>query len=158
MVIEIRGFNLPSLLEKLINDGIWIPNYESGTEIPQELLFSVGIKEHLIVVLCDLDDLKSQNTESAWDGGMDDEEFAKCEADLGWASSKRTGKLITDTTKLDVSKAVLIAYNEEDDIVCLDYRLDAENPQVVVRDWANKKWCVIAPDFDTFAKKLGLAE
>jgi hypothetical protein len=132
MTIEIRGFKLPPLLEKLINDGKWVTNYDISIRIPQDILQAAGINDPVVVLLCGLNELRHHNTKAAWDD-MASENY-------------------------DVAKVVLIAYNQEDDIVCLDYRFNSNNPQVVIWDWVDEKWRVIAPDFDTFAQKSGLVK
>jgi|GEM_PF-2684296 len=166
MAIYIRGFALPPLLEKLINDDIWIPNYQKGLRIPQQMLSAIGIQERIVVVVCDLEHMKLENSSrpAMFDPGFDSdddeikEDIEEWRISFRYESSLLSGKQITDHTWLDVDKAVLIAYDQEDNNIWLDYRPDHENPRVVILDWDESKWKVLTSDFETFAKGVGLTK
>lgn len=63
---------------------------------------------------------------------------------------------------LDVNRAVVLAVNDDEEGMCLDYRVSVEAPQVVSGTWVGEGsdervvWKTIAPDFETFARKIGL--
>jgi hypothetical protein len=153
MVIEIRGFVLPPLLEKFLNEGIWTS--KRSITVPQTMLSSIGIDLEVTVRLYGLEGLKWDNT---YFDNMNDEDFEFLRPMNAWVSSKRTGKPITDTSKLDIDYAVCIASEISDDVIYLDYRVDETNPRVLVMDWKNRVWRILVPDFDTFAKAVGLVD
>jgi hypothetical protein len=158
MTIEIQGLKLPELLEKLISEGIWPTDFMTGVEIeiPQELLNSVGINERKLVYLCGLDEFL-QASKSVWQEGMIAEDIAPYAETHAYLSSKLSGEEITDSTKLDVDKAILIAFADDDDVVFLDYSFDPNKPQVVVLNWPKRTWHSIG-DFESFVKKIGLLD
>jgi hypothetical protein len=153
MVIKIRGFTLPSLLEKFLNEGVWT-NKRSIT-IPQAMLSAIGMEDEVTVRLYDLESLRSDNT---LQDNMSDSLFKRFEFMSAWASSKRAGKPISDVSKLDIDYGVCIASEINDDVIYLDYRIDETNSRVLVMDYRYRKWRILAPDFDTFAKGVGLIE
>jgi hypothetical protein len=76
----------------------------------------------------------------------------------GLASSKELGHKIEDERLLDIDNAIFIADNYDEEVICLDYR---ENPPCVLAGlWGKRyaKWYKMAPDFETFARELGLVE
>ncbi len=65
----------------------------------------------------------------------------------------------SDGQLLDIAKAVMIAVNWDEDAIFLDYRASSE-PSVVLSTWSNataNATCLeMAPDFETFARRIGL--
>ena len=151
MTIEIRGFGLPALLEKFLNQGVW--TNERAITVPQTMLSAIGIDYEVTVRLYNLESLKSDNDNTYFDN-MSDKEFELLQVLNAWASSKRTGKPITDTSTLDIDYAVCIASEISDEAIYLDYRIDETNPRILIMDWNNRVWRILAPDFDTFAKGI----
>lgn len=154
MTIYVRGFALPPLLEKLMKEGVWIPNYHKGLVIPEKLLSAIDIQESIIVAVLSEKEIMESNTDSTWFGNESDKDFDEYRAIFSYESSKRSGTQITNTTKLDVDKAISIAWNQDEDHICLDYRHNP--PKIVILDWENREWKVLAPDFGTFVKEAGL--
>jgi hypothetical protein len=152
--MEIRGLPIPPLLEKFLNNGVW--NNKRSITIPRAMLDPLGIKYDVQVRLYDLETFKAENTEESLNPNYTDDGYKLIEFMAARASSKREGKPITDPKKLDMDKALVIASEWSDDIICLDYRFDVNNPPVMVMDWAKKEWAVLAPNFDVFAKGIGL--
>ncbi len=151
MAVKIRGFVLPSLLEKFLNEGVWANN--KTIVVPQNMLSAIGIELEVIVRLYNLEGLILDNN---YFDNISDTDFPFLKMMNAWESSKRTGKPITDVSKLDIDYAVCIASEIWDDVIHLDYRIDETNPRVLVMDWHNRVWRILAPDFDTFAKGIGL--
>jgi hypothetical protein len=154
--MELRGFPIPPLLEKFLNEGIW--THKRSIIIPTEMLSHTGMDWIVKVRLYELDELLFDNSDNAWYYDWSDENFKLLERMSALVSSKRSGEVITDRKKLDVDKAIVIASELSDDIICLDYRFDVNNPPVVIMDWARTEWAVLAPNFDAFAKGIGLLE
>gem|GEM_PF-2861852 len=76
-------------------------------------------------------------------------------------SSRATGRSIVNSNTLDVDKALIIAVNQDEEVICLDYRESLEAPIVVVSVYQHGTECefkVIAETFDEFAIKIGLKE
>lgn len=155
MVLKIRGFPLPPLLEKFLNEGIWTS--KRTIDIPQPMLSAVGIQLEVVVRLYDLEDLRLDN-ENTYLSDLSDESFEFFEWCCAYASSKRSDKAITDTNKLDIDYGICIASDIGDDAIFLDYRIDEANPRVLIMDWNNRIWRILALDFDTFAKGVGLTD
>lgn len=155
MAITIRGFTLPPLLEKFLHDGVWTNN--RSITVPPEMLTAIRTRtiEDVTVRLYDLEGLQSDNT---YFDMMDDDSFEFLKIFNAWESSKRSGKPITDSTKLDIDFAVCIASELTDEVIHLDYRVDASKPRVMIMDWDNREWRILAPDFETFAKGIGFIE
>jgi hypothetical protein len=64
----------------------------------------------------------------------------------------------SDVGLLDIDKAVVIAINTDEDVICLDYHLNHEEPCVVTSIWGKGRvirWHIISPNFREFAQKLG---
>jgi hypothetical protein len=105
--------------------------------------------------------IESLTRDNQWDGF-----FKEPDTDppithiFGLASSSRAGHDITDVKWLDTDKAIMIALNWDEDAICLDYRLDPQNPRVVASYYdevdAGYRWKIIAPDFQSFAELIGL--
>lgn len=152
MTIKIRGFTLPPLLEKLMNEGMWV----DGTRltIPKPLLDRVQIPWEVTVSLIGIDQITRDNTDEVWFANATADSFAFMEFVMAYQSSKRCGKSITDTTKLDVDRAICIAWDIGDDLICLDCRF--KQPKVVILNYDVREWRTLAPDFETFAKEVGL--
>lgn len=154
-MIKIRGFVLPALLEKFLNEGVWT-NTRSIT-VPQNMLSPLGIEIECTVRLYDLEGLRRENNNSYFDD-MSDKSFEIFKFISAFESSKRTGEAITDVRKLDIDYAVCIASELSDDAIYLDYRIDENNPRVLVMDWHKREWRILSPDFETFAKGIGFID
>jgi hypothetical protein len=65
---------------------------------------------------------------------------------------------------LDITKMVTLAVNDDEEGIALDYSADATSPAVVSGIWfgegddARVAWKKIAPDFETFARQVGILE
>ncbi len=154
MTTTIRGFILPDLLEQFLNDGIWTHN--RSITIPPEMLSSVRTYvDDVRVRLYDLEGLKHDN---GYFDRLSDEDFEFLKILNAWESSKRSGMPIADITKLDIDYAVCIASELDDEVVHLDYRSDRDNPRVVMMDWDKREWRIVSPDFQIFAKGVGLLD
>jgi hypothetical protein len=60
---------------------------------------------------------------------------------------------------LDVQCAIIIGGTRDEEVIALDYRLDVNNPVVVLGYWEGDcacRWRTLALDFVTFAERLGL--
>jgi hypothetical protein len=61
---------------------------------------------------------------------------------------------------LDAHQSVVLAVNWDEEVICLDYRSNSNEPTVVVSAWPGSqsppKWKLIAATFDEFARQLGL--
>jgi hypothetical protein len=73
----------------------------------------------------------------------------------GIGSSKQQGKPITELHILDADKALLIAGNEDEETIALDYRIDPFNPRVL-GFFRPRIWDLLADSFAEFAEKVGL--
>jgi hypothetical protein len=69
--------------------------------------------------------------------------------------SALTGQPIEQVDRLDLTKAVCLGDTGPDEPFCLDYRVSETNPRVVYLG-SGPGWEIIAPDFETFAKQLGI--
>ena len=83
----------------------------------------------MTVRLYDLEGLELDNT--LFDN-MDDSLFETFQVLSACESSKRTGNPITDSSKLDIDYAVCIASELDDNAIYLDYRIDENNPRVLI--------------------------
>ncbi|MEM9953092.1 MAG: hypothetical protein AAF846_15925 [Chloroflexota bacterium] len=163
MTIKIRGFELPPLLEKFINDRVWGAKYADGRvnhhiiKIPDEMLKKSGIPAIDPLSTSNIDTLKFENTNEAWFPRKIFSSYASWRSAFPYYdSSKYRGEPITDSGILDIDKAIIIAGNISDDILCLDYR--SNPPSIVAIDWLDQKFRTLAPDFETFAKGVGLID
>jgi hypothetical protein len=65
---------------------------------------------------------------------------------------------------LDITKIVTLAVNDDEEGIALDYSASADKPAVVSGTWigegdsARVMWKRIAPDFETFARQIGVLE
>lgn len=149
--MEVNGHKLPPLLVKLIEDGKWTTEKGIKGKILTEMLdtpaklpkgFAMCVPEGMSQLVGD---------EFDW--------MAKAD---GLASSTRADQIIDDFSLLDIDKAVLIAMEWMDEYyICLDYRDISTKPRVVISVQDAKgtiTWHIIAPDFEAFARKIGLIE
>jgi hypothetical protein len=164
MTITIYGHKLPPLLCQLIEDGKW--KHPDDTDLMRELVG--GIYDTSIAGLLSFLSTPSMERETMALKRLYniDGEYTNSEGQIlmrkiyGLSSSKLSGKPIPDHM-LDIDNQVCIAVSYEEEGFNLDYRLDSENPRVVAnfpREDRFIRWRVIAPDFETFARKLGLIE
>ena len=164
MTITVRGHKLPPLLCHLIEEGKWHPLQE----LPRKEFYSLLVEEGVPKFPAGMIDVQEMNHDGLFDLYQEgktwinsQEELEEQEKIYGMASSKKVGGDIEETFTLDVDNAVCIALNSEEDLVYLDYRLNPDNPRVLVSEWTDGeglRWHVIAPDFETLARKLGLIE
>jgi hypothetical protein len=73
-------------------------------------------------------------------------------------SSKLLERQIIESDILDIDLAVFIAINTDEDVISLDYRSNLEEPTVCsfLDEGQKRGWKIIAPDFTTFARLIGL--
>jgi hypothetical protein len=164
MSITIRGHKLPLLLCQLIEEGKWHPLQELPRKEFYSLLNEAGVRQFPVVMI-DVQEMNHDGLVDLYQEGKtwirSQEELEEQEKIYGMASSKKVGTDIEEIFTLDIDNAVCIALNTDEDLVYLDYRLNPDNPRVLASEWIDEegnKWRVIAPDFETFARKLGLIE
>ncbi|MEL6527631.1 MAG: hypothetical protein AAFQ07_18170 [Chloroflexota bacterium] len=119
MTITIDGFVLPTQLEKLIEAGKW--DYPTCLFLSKEMLADFDTQEYAngAKIACfGLEVLK--HNKKAFDLYGDETFFADYERGWAWASSKRTGKPITDKTKIDIDRTIIIAGTHGDEWLCLE--------------------------------------
>ena len=78
----------------------------------------------------------------------------------GLSSSRRLGRPVAESHRLDVDLAVMIAVNRDEEAIFLDYRAGLKTPAVVLTSWPDDSLTshrVIASDFAEFARTIGLS-
>ena len=151
---EESGHKLPYLLEKLIDEYKWGYAQYLPLDNLNRLLLRVGLRP--IEQEMEMGISTSQEATSTYTSA---EKEYMLQNSIG--SSRELGQKIEDEGILDIDNAVVIAGSEKE-FICLDYRENPNNPCVraFVResDEAIIDWRMIAPDFETFARELGLVE
>jgi hypothetical protein len=155
MSIEVNGHQLPSLLVKLIEEGKWGDRQILSADVVNKLLGKLGL------LPIELDMAKDDIQAKDWSkfGGSAEKRPRMFEI-YGLASSKESGYQIENELLLDIDKAIFIAGNNDEEVICLDYRENPAEPRIMIGLWnkTNANWHTIAPDFETFARELGLME
>ena len=144
----VNGLQLPALLVELVEDGRW--------ERPIDISVLAEITEAKRPEYFIFDDFDGMIEETdgniyLWNEGYGDTYSLTSSSDPDTA---------TDSARLNVDLAVLIAGNWNEEVICLDYRESQDQPKVVCGTWPDPqkpcRWKVIAPSFDAFADRLGL--
>jgi hypothetical protein len=146
--IEVDGLPLPRYLVKLIKQGRW--KTPSDNTLLKRLTGATGKTD---LDLLSVDNMGRVNKLSDL---FDDPKIGQI---YGLASSNRTGQEISDLRILDVDKAILIGGNWDEEMICLDYRPNLENPCVVFSAMENRsgfRWKIVADDVKSFADNIGL--
>ena len=148
MKMNVLGFPLPQLLQKLIEQERWRmpPNVTTleqitGSQFAEDFNFL---------------DIEGMRRESYPIHLVEDPKLASI---YNLASSNRSGSPVMNDEILDIDKSICIAVNWSEESVCLDYRLSDDNPRVMVsicKEGHFTKWKTVAPDFDSFASLLRL--
>lgn len=142
--MEVNNLLLPNELVELISQGKWeLPDN------PNELERLTGVNNFIFLAPFNMS-LETKNSHDLINRG------------LGYAfnlrSSKKEGNPILDLEALDVDLSVMIAIDLNENILCLDYRSNPENPRVVGLITEKLRWIEVAPDFKSFAVAIGLME
>jgi hypothetical protein len=158
MGIEVLGHQLPPVLVKLIEEGKWGNRQYLPTPLLNMMLAKAGLRP--VELDMDMDSVETmvRETTGAKIPYIDDpEERLRMSERYSQASSKELGHEVKDDGIIDIDKTIFIAGNHDEDVLCLDYRNNPENPHVIA--WIRAgAWTKIAPDFETFARELGLVE
>jgi hypothetical protein len=144
----INGLPLPKLMLQLIEERRW--RNPPNPVVLEELTGIEKVREFEFL------DVAGMQRETARSHLIDDGRLALI---YGLASSKLEGKPIADPTVLDVDKSILVAVNQDEEAICLDYRTSYDDPRVVVSVSENNqpvRWKTIAPNFTSFVSQLGI--
>lgn len=152
MKMTIHPLILPKYLMQLITEGRWhTPADQTRLE---QLTGITGINTNFDFHTLSNKSIRWVNEDIHL---YDDPQVARI---YGLASSNRLGHEILDSEILDVDKAIYLASNVHEDVICLDYRSSIEEPQVVVSSWEPSinlyRWRKIANNIKEFADYLGL--
>lgn len=137
-LVSVNGNSLPQLLVDLIDDGRWIVPADEST-------FDDVFSDHAGVTFYSIERMKS---ETEW-----------------WCSLATPGSVLLGHADherppgdMDPAKTVLIgdAGIGFDTPLALDFRHSSSDPSVVVYDWNEKQWRVVAVDISEFAKSIRL--
>jgi hypothetical protein len=165
MGIEVNGHQLPPLLVKLIEDGKWGNKQKLSSDVLNKILARAGLPpvalEPEMYTFGNPAGMKNETYSISKLSPNNPEKRLRLLEIYSEASSKELGHEIEDEGIIDIDKAVFIAANYDEDAICLDYRENPENPCVRAFVSTNElfiDWRVIAPDFETFARELGLVE
>jgi len=144
--MEVNGHKLPDYLVQLIQEGRWKRPVDTKPLLKlADMIYEPDF--------CSLERMREEI-----DANFDIVERGDGET-YGMASSLQSGIAINDPGILDIDQAVIIVINEEEDTICLDYRGNEESPRIVAlgaNAWQSGKWKIIASDFQTFAREIGL--
>ena len=144
---KINGCSLPPLLISLLKTGQW--------KLPgdvQPLRQITGVRHPEDYSFLDIPEIVTET-------GSLFRIFEEGQGELyGLASSRRSGRAITEEHLLDIDRAVMIALDSSDHAICLDFRASETSPSVVLADKEEDSivWRTIAEDFETFVNRLGL--
>lgn len=172
MSVEIKGFKLPPLLVRLMEEGKWVFNGQITLEMLIRLYEGTGIPLDIDgLAMLGIQEMKDEEEHWKSFDKLTDEEFIEHDVQLyemGLIYGKRPGYEITDSRVVDLDFAVTIALDSGGEAFYLDYRENPDNPRVMtmVNVYHTRKketdpfeeWREIAPDFETFARKIGLVE
>lgn len=157
MSVDDYGHELPPLLVKLIEEGKW-DEYQFLPNIPlNKLLARAGLRPVEGKLAMEIVGLGQGSLVSY----TDEQKKAAFES-FNLASSHELGHKVVDEGILDIDNTVIIAFDSEKEVIALDYRENSMKP--CVRAFIAEEeellvdWRMIAPDFETFARELGLVE
>lgn len=148
--MNVNNLSLPSYLVELINAGRWKKPENithlveiTGVQRPEDFSFL-------------LSDGMERETNSGYSIVKNGEEFI-----YGIYSSSESNSLAQSSGFLDVAKLVIIAVNWDEEVICLDYRENSNEPSVVLSIYpptseGTVQWKVLAKSFREFAEKLNL--
>lgn len=156
--IMINGRILPELMVSLIQDGTWNDQWEISVATLQKLV----PKSKTVKFPVNLLPIEEMRRESEFN-----KDFQFWEKDgYDWLenvgqhyamdSPSRTGHSITDDAVLDIDSSVVIAVDYAENMICLDYRPNSNNPRVIALIETPTEWVVIANNFEEFAENIGL--
>ena len=146
--MKINGLPLPSTLIKLLNQKRWTSAIDKDilaqitqAYAPQDFTF-YGV-----------DGMRSETASMVQ---LYEDGYGEI---YGHTHTKSQDKSSNDDL-LPVDKAIIIAGNWDEEVICLDYRDSLDNPRVVcgyIRPNQNEAiWQVVADSFDEFAIMLGI--
>ena len=146
MTIIVNGLSLPLLLIELIESGRW----KRPTDV-SVLAEMTGVNRPEEFSFCQMDAIIRETGQFP----------LLLSEGLGHGyglTSSNDPSASHNPSFLDVYRAVIIAVNWDEDIICLDYTENLNDPKVVcnLRLKTYAEWKVIAPTFDAFAERLGL--
>jgi hypothetical protein len=148
--MQVNGLQLPDYLVELLSAGRWKRPADvsrlaemTGVERPQDFTFfgleGMASETRALVKLYE-------------EGRVGDY--------YGLTSSARPDHFRQHPHFLDVTRAVVLAGNWDEETICLDYRASLEEPVIVLSVYQHQgtdvTWEIIAPNFISFATHLGL--
>jgi len=148
--VFINGLKLPSLLVEMVEEGRW-----KRPENIEKLSQLTGATRPMDFNFESFDGMKLE-TEGARNLASDEETSAI----YNLYSSKEHPSYKKNEGTLDVDLAVLIAVNWDEEAIFLDYRVDRNEPSVMLAYWLTEdgpqSHRLLAEDFASFAAKVGL--
>jgi hypothetical protein len=161
MSIEVNGHQLPPLLVKLIAEGKWDEQELSELAV-NRMLRKAGLTA-IEQTLTTISAAEMVEVSELIDAYMTSPQERKILFEAhSVASSKERGQKIEDDGIIDIDAVVFVVRSNSEYTICLDYREDSKNPclraYIPDTDEFIIDWRMIAPDFETFARELGLVE
>ncbi len=161
--IYVRGFKLPPTLCDLIEAGMWGRPNSDPVVLPAAFLgaasLSLSIPERDVpsplATLGGADLMRANASFGAMLHTVDIQDARLAEY-IGVVSSSEDEEAHESAAVLDLDYAVLIAVSDDFIGAFLDYRPGLGGPRVLMYDDDRRRWRTVAPNFDEFARAVGL--
>jgi hypothetical protein len=145
----VNGLNLPATLVQLLREGRW-----KRPPAVERLATMTGVQRPEDFTFLDLDGMIRETA-----GGLDIVRRGQGTI-YGLVSTSDAEASRRHPDFLDVQQSVVLAVNWDEEVICLDYRPNGNEPRVVVSVWSGSQsppqWKLVAATFDEFARQLGL--